>query len=107
MKTLLGLAFAVALSASAALASPYVKGESLPMEGLGKYSDYRAALLAEGWKPVANDLNQGSYEFPEVLCGSGLCTADWRSVTGLELSFTLWRPDGEHLVVAPAYEDGF
>src|SRR5512139_3373576 len=84
-------------------------GAALAQEAAGSdnYSDYRAALLAKGWKP---DVNHGLktssgkplYHFPEVLCGPQLCSAKWRHPDGTEQQVMLLRGyDGQDHRLAP------
>ena len=82
-----------------AAASP-ANVDSLPTKGLGKYAAYRQALLDVGWQPVVlpNAYIDGR---PEVLCGSGLCTASWHTPSGALVEFTLWRDEEDVLVFAP------
>lgn len=60
------------------------------------YSEQRAQLLADGWKPNTSyglKLANGKplHRFPEVLCGMEKCRAKWRDNTGAERDIMLIR----------------
>jgi hypothetical protein len=60
------------------------------------YSQARASLMAQGWKPDASyglKIANGSplYRYPEVLCGPELCRAKWRDRAGGEHAILLKR----------------
>jgi len=103
MKTMLGC-IVLLISAAGAIASP-ADMDSLPMEGLAPYAPYRAVLIAHGWTPqqLPNAYIDG---LPEVLCGSGLCTASW-TAPGADkpVDFTLWRDERDQLVLAPEWDN--
>jgi hypothetical protein len=73
----------------------------------GGYSEYRASLLAKGWKPNVNHglktaSGKALYRFPEVLCGPQLCSAKWRDPQGNEQQVMLLRGyDGQDHRLAP------
>jgi hypothetical protein len=98
MKKLLACFVLLVVSASAHASPP--NADSLPVEGLAPYAPYRSILIEHGWKPqeLPNAYIDG---LPEVLCGSGLCTASWDAPSGTLVEFTLWRDAQDHLVLAP------
>jgi hypothetical protein len=70
------------------------------------YTEQRAQLLAEGWKPNTSyglKLSNGKplHRFPEVLCGMEMCKAKWRDPRGGEQTIILKRggPTEEYRVV--------
>jgi hypothetical protein len=84
--------------------------ESLPLDGLAIYDGYRGSLIKKGWKPVPHR-HASPDGFPEVVCGSALCSADWKSPDGSPFSFTVWRhyhqdSDRSVLILAPAFDEG-
>lgn len=74
---------------------------------LSPYSEFRARLLAEGWRPDAGfglKLASGRplYRFPEVLCGPQICHARWLARAGGERIVKLIRNGlSEEYRVAP------
>jgi hypothetical protein len=63
------------------------------------YSDLRAALLRQGWKPDSSyglKVASGAplYRFPEVLCGPQMCRAKWRDRAGQPHAIMLFRGHG-------------
>jgi hypothetical protein len=102
------MAVAMAVGANDLLAQ-VSDDDALPDEGLAAYSDYRSALLAAGWQPVAQENSRPGLE--EVVCGNRTCSAAWRSRSGRDVTLVLWptfpnADDSEVLRLAPQYEDG-
>jgi hypothetical protein len=105
MKTLVGsclmsLALCVGIPAFA---------QELPRNPLSLYSNYRAAMLSAGWKPIPQQGVTGRdgkpmYVYAEVVCGNRLCSADWSARDGRKVSIALWRNTAGKLVVAPQIE---
>jgi hypothetical protein len=58
----------------AQLSSPY-DGPSIPYDSMPSYSTYRSELLNKGWQPIRADFP--TPEFPELLCGNRVCSAEW------------------------------
>ena len=64
------------------------------------YSELRAQLLQEGWRP---DVSWGLkiaggkplYRFPEIVCGPEICLAKWHDPKGKEQGIHLIRGHGE------------
>ena len=83
------LAIIAVLLSTGAMALP------LPTEGLAKYDDYRAALLASGWEPIPRKYAD---RFPEVECTQHFCTAAWVA-DGRTIQIWLW-PTADQLWLA-------
>lgn len=81
MKKMLAVAL-LALIAGPALAMDFPATDSTD------YEPYRERLVADGWMPIANGIAD-SDGFPEVVCGSATCSADWIAPDGSEASLTL------------------
>lgn len=88
LTVILGLASSIGLAPQAASA----QGEP--------YSELRAQLLQEGWRPdVSFGLKIAGgkplYRFPEIVCGPDICLAKWHDSKGKEQGIHLIRGHGE------------
>lgn len=96
MRYLIGLVLGLIGIATAAFAVDTVR---LPTRGLADYGVYRAALVADGWKPI---WRRTGVEFSGDLdCDNTECTAWWKSKSGQEVEITVWKVNNRY-VVAPA-----
>ena len=78
--------------------------ESIPVSSLPLYEKFRVDLRRSGWVPdynygIKNDDGSPMYTYPEVVCGNGLCSAQWiGKIDRRRANFTLWRDDGRYRV---------
>ena len=80
--------------------------QDVPSNQLTLYAKYRPAMLAAGWRPLAQqgvtDRNgRPMYVYAEVVCGTRLCSADWYGKDGRKVTIVLWRNSADKLVLAP------
>jgi hypothetical protein len=83
---------------------------SIPFESMPEYSTYRQELIRKGWRPTSVENFPVSDDFPELICGNRVCSADWSHTRGLrEIMVTVWPdytsvPSRTIYRVAPAVE---
>jgi len=98
MKMSAAIASVIFLGLAGGAAGPgaFAQEAAAQQSGGAGYKEYRAELIAKGWKPnvgygLKTAKGQSLYKYPEVVCGPQLCFAKWRDKGGEEQTISLLR----------------
>jgi hypothetical protein len=63
-------------------------GYGMPVEGLGRYGEFRRVMLRNGFIPVPQAMHVDAYI--EISCGNTMCSADWLGPDRRKINFGIW-----------------